>query len=354
MFAGVLRVIIDAEHQTVTVSGSVDSETLIKKLIKSGKHAELLSQKGNNQQQQQQQHHHSQKMSNQNVKDDRGAKDQKHGFFMNRGAKNQQKPLGYISDDDPGDESDDEADEDDNGLGFLREKTNKMNFHRQQPNEAARKNKGNNNGGSPNGVKKGDNRGNNVGNQHQNIRFNDPGRVDQKNQHDRDAVSRNNAGAEFVQSMRMNNGQHAALANNAVEGRNGMGFPYTANRGVLGGPGNPFVSGMGIPGHNGIQGCGYSMRVPGYYEGGNLAHLPGYNPNNAAYQQHPMAMMSNNRQNLNHNQMLNERYMQMNWNRSPLTPLATTSYYSYQPQSRTAEYATYLFSDDNTQSCAIM
>lgn len=36
---------IDAEQQKVSISGSVDSSTLIKKLIKGGKHAELWSQK---------------------------------------------------------------------------------------------------------------------------------------------------------------------------------------------------------------------------------------------------------------------------------------------------------------------
>ncbi|XP_031499673.1 heavy metal-associated isoprenylated plant protein 32-like [Nymphaea colorata] len=373
---GVLRVTIDAEQQKVTVFGSVDSDTLIKKLIRSGKHAELWSQKGNNQQQQhhhhhqqqqlQQQHHYSQKMPNQHMKDDRGMKDQKHGLFMNRGAKNQQKPLGYISDDDLGDESDDEADEDDDGLGFLREKASKMNFHRQQPNEVGvgKKNKGNISNGSPNGGnvgKKGGGGGNNGGNQHQNVAFKGAGGGDQKNQHGGDQKNQHGGGGGgptgFGQNMRMNNGQHAGFGSNAMEGRNGMGFGYQGVGGIGGGAGGALGLGMGIQGHNGIQGCGYPMGVAGYYGGGGGgAHLGGYGFSNAAYQQHPMTMMSNinSRPNQNHNQMLNERYMQMMYNRSPLTPLATTSYYNYQPQSQTAEYATYLFSDDNTSSCAIM
>lgn len=40
---GVCHVKIEAEHQKVTVSGSVDSATLINKLVKAGKHAELWS-----------------------------------------------------------------------------------------------------------------------------------------------------------------------------------------------------------------------------------------------------------------------------------------------------------------------
>ncbi|XP_022152323.1 heavy metal-associated isoprenylated plant protein 37 [Momordica charantia] len=44
---GVYQVVIDAENEKVTVLGSVDSATLIKKLVRAGKHAELWSQKPN-------------------------------------------------------------------------------------------------------------------------------------------------------------------------------------------------------------------------------------------------------------------------------------------------------------------
>ncbi|KAG0503278.1 hypothetical protein HPP92_003350 [Vanilla planifolia] len=46
---GVYAVNIDVENQKVTVSGNVDSSSLIKRLARSGKHAELCSQKPNNQ-----------------------------------------------------------------------------------------------------------------------------------------------------------------------------------------------------------------------------------------------------------------------------------------------------------------
>ncbi|KAJ0962742.1 hypothetical protein J5N97_027864 [Dioscorea zingiberensis] len=46
---GVYTVSIDAECQKVTVSGNVDSATLIKKLARSGKHAELWSKKSSTQ-----------------------------------------------------------------------------------------------------------------------------------------------------------------------------------------------------------------------------------------------------------------------------------------------------------------
>ncbi|CAA7059409.1 unnamed protein product [Microthlaspi erraticum] len=45
---GVFHVKIEAEHQKVTVSGSVDSTILINKLVKAGKHAELWSPNGPN------------------------------------------------------------------------------------------------------------------------------------------------------------------------------------------------------------------------------------------------------------------------------------------------------------------
>lgn len=45
---------IDSDQQKVTVSGSVDSEILIKKLVKAGKHAEIWSNKSNNNQSQSQ------------------------------------------------------------------------------------------------------------------------------------------------------------------------------------------------------------------------------------------------------------------------------------------------------------
>ncbi|RVW53347.1 Heavy metal-associated isoprenylated plant protein 32 [Vitis vinifera] len=43
---GVYTTIIDADQGKVTVSGCVDPATLIKKLVKSGKHAELWGSEG--------------------------------------------------------------------------------------------------------------------------------------------------------------------------------------------------------------------------------------------------------------------------------------------------------------------
>ncbi|KAL6522831.1 hypothetical protein OROHE_016678 [Orobanche hederae] len=43
---GVYTIDIDSQQQKVTVTGNIDPRTLIKKLVKSGKHAELLPEKG--------------------------------------------------------------------------------------------------------------------------------------------------------------------------------------------------------------------------------------------------------------------------------------------------------------------
>lgn len=43
---GVYTTVVDSAQQKVTVTGNVDSETLIKKLLKSGKHAELWMPEG--------------------------------------------------------------------------------------------------------------------------------------------------------------------------------------------------------------------------------------------------------------------------------------------------------------------
>jgi len=73
----VYSVAIDVDNHKVSVTGDVDAETLIRKLTRGGKHAELWSpqkvggnqgHKGNNQQKQQQnhQHQHQQKLFDQN------------------------------------------------------------------------------------------------------------------------------------------------------------------------------------------------------------------------------------------------------------------------------------------------
>ncbi|KAL9389612.1 hypothetical protein Peur_018217 [Populus x canadensis] len=103
---GVYQVNIDAEQQKVTVSGTVDTATLIKKLVRAGKHAEVWSQKS------------SQKQINNCIIDDKSNKSQKQGLVKGLEAlKNQQKFPAFSSEEDD-DYLDDEEDDGDD-LGFL-------------------------------------------------------------------------------------------------------------------------------------------------------------------------------------------------------------------------------------------
>ncbi|KAI3763787.1 hypothetical protein L2E82_13784 [Cichorium intybus] len=120
---GVYQVSIDAEQQKVTVLGSVDSATLIKKLVKAGKHAETWS--NNNQSQSQSQNQQNQKGSG--MKDDKKNKTQKDEFIKGlESMKKQQKiqPLASGEDDDPF--------EDDEDLRFLKGTTNQLGVLRQK------------------------------------------------------------------------------------------------------------------------------------------------------------------------------------------------------------------------------
>lgn len=121
---GVYQVSIDAEQQKVTISGSVDSATLIKKLVKAGKHAEIWS--NNNQSQSQSQNQNQQNQKGSNMKDDKKNKTQKDDFTKSlESLKKQSKlqPLTSGEDDDPF--------EDDEDLRFLKGKTNQLGVLRQ-------------------------------------------------------------------------------------------------------------------------------------------------------------------------------------------------------------------------------
>ncbi|KAF9673974.1 hypothetical protein SADUNF_Sadunf10G0079500 [Salix dunnii] len=103
---GVYQVNIDAEQQKVTVSGTVDTDSLIKKLVRAGKHAEVWPEKSTQQQ------------NNICIKDDKNNINQKQGVVKGLEAfKNQQKFPSFSSEED--DYLDDEEDDDGDGLGFL-------------------------------------------------------------------------------------------------------------------------------------------------------------------------------------------------------------------------------------------
>jgi len=109
----VYRVNIETEQQKVTVSGSVDAATLIKKLVKAGKHAELWSQKTNQ----------NQKQKTNCIKDDKNNKGQKQGLIKGLEVfKNQQKFPVFSSEEDDDFFDDEEEDDEEEELRFIRKR----------------------------------------------------------------------------------------------------------------------------------------------------------------------------------------------------------------------------------------
>ncbi|KAD4983090.1 hypothetical protein E3N88_19761 [Mikania micrantha] len=125
---GVYQVSIDAEQQKVTVSGSVDSAILLKKLEKAGKHAEIWSIKSNNNLNQ------SQNQQNQKgicKKEAKKNTTQKENFIKGlESLKKQEKTQPLTTGQDA------EAFEDDEDLRFVRDKANQLGFLRQKQQEA--------------------------------------------------------------------------------------------------------------------------------------------------------------------------------------------------------------------------
>ncbi|GAB2273253.1 hypothetical protein Dimus_008053 [Dionaea muscipula] len=102
---GVYSVRIDAEQQRVTVSGSVELATLIKKLRRSGKHAKLWSEKSNQ----------NQKQKNNCINNDKSNRRKQQGNTKGlEPFKNQQKLPNFVPEegeayfDDEGDDQEDE------------------------------------------------------------------------------------------------------------------------------------------------------------------------------------------------------------------------------------------------------
>lgn len=127
LFAGVYTVSIDADQQKVTVSGSVDSFTLIKKLTRAGKYAQLWSQKPN-------QNH----KPNSN-KVDQNAKKQKDGGAKGLKGFNNQQELTPFGDFEDGEDC--EIEDDDDEFRLLEEKVNRLGLLR-QANDVANSKKG--------------------------------------------------------------------------------------------------------------------------------------------------------------------------------------------------------------------
>lgn len=382
---GVYQVTIDPEQQKVTVSGGVDSATLIKKLIRAGKHAELWSQKANQ----------NQKQKANCIKDGKNNKGQKQQGQVKglETVKNQQKFPFYLEEDEDclDDEEDGDDDEEDDELRFLREKANQINMLRQQA-AAMQGNNGkksfgqamaasaaasgngkmNNGAGNGNAAKKGNHPNENMG-----MKAN-PGGIDQKTM-----AALNMQNAQFAGGANINPGE-GKMGNEINSMMNLAGFHGNgANNfaAVLGGNSGTGSGGVGVY-HHQIQPNGFmgASATAGFPTGGMpTGHHPSsmmMNMNGGYQQQHQQQQYNNHPSSSSILMNLQNRHAmqqpQMMYNRSPYIPTSSGYYYSYGPQippyhaymsttdpsyygnNGDQSATTHMFSDENTSSCSIM
>ncbi|KAH0448445.1 hypothetical protein IEQ34_022245 [Dendrobium chrysotoxum] len=341
---GVYTVSINVENQKVTVSGNVDSGTLIKKLTRSGKHAELCSQKPNNQIQKNNNQNQQQKGSNPIKEANKNNKEHgKQGLMQGlKDFKNQHSlPTAFSSDDDDDFDDDDDYYDDDDGdegeIPFM-EKMKQLNLMKQANNTAAAAAssvKKNGNGcGNVNGKKKGAMNPNQNPNAPQPKGINSQANINPK---------MGNPAAHLLAGNPVNGDlKRMAMLNN--NGMMGMGFQGLGNN-------NMQVR------NNNINGFGLNQHQQTPMMGGMHGHQPS-------------PTMMNMRGPCNNNGMMmmghDNRYMQfqqpqMMYNKSPqITPYTGYYYQSYpspyyfQNQKEGSDFGVHLFNDENTSSCAIM
>nr|AFK47709.1 unknown [Lotus japonicus] len=362
---GVYQVQIDAEQQKVTVSGSVDSAALIKKLNRSGKHAELWSQKANQNQKQKNNNNIN------NVKDDKNNKGQKQGLvkgleaaFKNHQQQQQKFPAFSSEEDDEYYDYDDE-DDDDEELRFIREKANQLQLLRQQQQAVV---DANNNvkkaisAASNNGHNKMNNAAGKKGGQNQNMGGMKESNVgsDQKTMA---ALKLNNAHLGGGESLNLG---EAKRANDIGAMMNLAGFNggNAGNATVLGGNSNG-MGGFPVQSNNMFQGNSPAAVPNGGYAPSMLMNMNGFN-------NHQSPMMNMNMMQTRHAM---QQQPQMMFHRSPVIPPNTGYYFNHNNYNPAANYSYYaslpsypggdydhdhhsaahMFSDDNTtSSCSVM
>ncbi|KAE9611730.1 putative heavy metal-associated domain, HMA [Lupinus albus] len=366
---GVYQVQIDAEQQKVTVSGCVDAATLIKKLVRAGKYAQLWSQKSSNQNQKQNNNN-----NNNCVKDDNKNKGQKQGLVKGlEDFKNQQKfPAFSSEDDDDFYDYDDDEDDDDEEMRFMRERVNQLQMLRQQAvdaNNAAKKGVAVNNNGKIN------NNAGKKGGPNQNMVIKDnTGGLDQKTIA---ALKMNNnghlgggEGLTIGDSKRANDiGVMMNLAGfNGNNGANNAGSATVLGPNSNGLGGFPVQSNM-IPGSSAVIPNGAFAATGQQYPSPLLMNMNGFNNHPS-----PSPLMMNNMNMQARHAM--QQQPQMMYHRSPYIPPNTGYYYNhnlnnnYNPANYnyatmpsypvgggggTDHSATHIFSDDYTgSSCSIM
>lgn len=352
---GVFKVDIDAEQQRVTVSGSVDSETLIKKLVRSGKHAELWSQKSNI----------NQKPKTACIKDDKKNKGQKQGLIKGLEAFKAEQKFPIFNSEEDEDDDDEEEDDEEEELRFIREKTNHLNMLRQQALDASNAKKGfgaiaaSHNGKINNSV--GNGTVQKKGNPNQNMAMKgNAGGVDQKTIA---ALKMNNphlvgGGNIATGEARRGNDINSIMGLGGFHGGNGGGNMNAVTAAALGGNSSG-LGGFQIQPHSGFQGS------PAGFPSGGMAS--GHHPSamlmnlNGNQYNHPSQMNMNMQQNRHAMQQ-----PQMMYHRSPIIPPSTGYYYNYSAAPSPSPYtycdpnhssdhsASHMFSDENTSSCSIM
>ncbi|KAF3328955.1 RNA polymerase II degradation factor 1-like protein [Carex littledalei] len=359
---GVFSVTIDVEHQKVTVVGSVNADTLIRKLSRSGKHSEIWSNKPNNQSNHKQSNNAPQKNQKQNNNQHQkhnqistNQKDQGNKNNLMQGLKvfkNQHKggkvPDLYSDDDFDEEFDDDDDDFDEEDFKVLNEKMGQLNFLKQQMNGA---HAGNNNGGNNGNAKK-----NSGGNGHGNL----------------------NNGKNNQNQLGKNANVPSGL--NFGGGANGKMMP---NFGALGGDHAKRVNGLnGMHGMNAINGMPGLHGNPSFQAavGGAGNHQSNGMMMGGMHHHHPSTMAAGNNNMRNGNMMMmhdGARYMQqqqpqMMYARSPQV-MPYTGYYGYNPNpnvyygynnyyaspyhgesSKNSDGIGYMFSDENTTGCSIM
>ncbi|MQM18943.1 hypothetical protein Taro_051945 [Colocasia esculenta] len=391
---GVYTVHIDADHQKVTVSGNVDSATLIKRLARSGKHAELWSQKPggqNKQQQQQQQNNHQKPQQASALKlGGKNAKDQQKQNLMKgiQAFKNQHKKASSFSSDDEDNDDEDDEDEREDDFAFLGNKLNQINLLAQANAAAAaaaaaanaqKKNGGNANGNNPGGGKKKGSGGAGAGghqnpNHHQGMKHHSNG-AEQKGAHTHPVAT---AGGKMagVGHHTSGGGHHMGGNQNgpgkmappmAGLGLNGLAFPQAQQQQPI-----------SFQGHH-PSGVGPALGAATGGFGGGPAHqhqAPPMMMNLQGFQSHPASSMMMGPSRPSGMMVVPDsgRYMQpqMMYHRSPqvtpytgyypppyYNPAPPPPYYFYpsqyhQSSSEASDYGAHLFSDENTNSCAVM
>ncbi|XP_020598444.1 heavy metal-associated isoprenylated plant protein 37-like [Phalaenopsis equestris] len=343
---GVYTVNINVESQKVTVSGNVDSAALIRKLARSGKHAELCSQKQNVQNQKHKQNWQP-KASPSNKEGNKSNKEHGKPGLMHglKDLKNHHSlPAVFSSDDDDDDfdyEDDFFDDEEEQGDLSIMEKINQLNLTKQANNSAtaaATGKKNGNGGGNVNGSNGG---GKKNGGMNPNLKIPNDSQPEGFNTQ---ANINSKMGIPAANVFSGKDQKRMAMINNN-NGMMGMGFQGLGNN-------------MQVRSSN-ISGFGFSQHQQAPMTGGMHGHQTSQPP-----------MMMNMRGPCNNNGMMmmghDNRYKQhqqpqMMYNKSPqITPYTEYYYQRYpspyylQNQKETSDFGVHLFNDENTSSCAIM